>query len=484
MANSWFNVDRDGLRQILARRGKGFAVLELLQNAWDEDVTKVEIEIEAIPGLPRVGLLVRDDSPAGFADLTHAYTLFASSAKKSDPTKRGRFNLGEKLVLALCVEAKVKSTKGTVTFNRDGSRSGSRAKTNTGTEFRAVLEMTHAEFDEAFAILQTVLPPASCATYVNGTLLEYRPTVNGVWHETLPTEIADDEGYLRPTQRRAVVSIHEVLAHETPFIYEMGIPVVEHDGRWHINVEQKIPLNVDRDNVTPAYLRALRRSVLDHTVDLIGREDANSVWVKDALPEASDEAVRSVIDNRFGRAVIFDPSDTEANKRAVDAGYVLVHGRSLSKDEWAAVRRAEALKPAGQVLPSGIKFDGNTPPIAKSEWSPGLWTVANYAQALCQYALGVRCEVQYFSLPKTKKNRWMASWTVDGRSGVVPVLSINMGRVEQDWFDHPAAHQLAWDALLIHEFAHNVCADHLAFPYIDALANIGADLRHCTVRLF
>jgi 3-(3-hydroxy-phenyl)propionate hydroxylase len=32
------------------------------------------------------------------SDLTHAFTLFAESAKKGDAEKRGRFNLGEKLV--------------------------------------------------------------------------------------------------------------------------------------------------------------------------------------------------------------------------------------------------------------------------------------------------------------------------------------------------------------------------------------------------
>jgi hypothetical protein len=43
--------------------------------------------------------------PGRVRDLSHAFTLFAESVKKGDAEKRGRFNLGEKLVLALCDEA-------------------------------------------------------------------------------------------------------------------------------------------------------------------------------------------------------------------------------------------------------------------------------------------------------------------------------------------------------------------------------------------
>jgi len=37
----WVDVDMDGLRKILERRGKELALYELVQNAWDENVTNV-----------------------------------------------------------------------------------------------------------------------------------------------------------------------------------------------------------------------------------------------------------------------------------------------------------------------------------------------------------------------------------------------------------------------------------------------------------
>jgi hypothetical protein len=41
----WVDVDLDGLRKVLERRGKEFAVFELVQNAWDENITEVRVEL-------------------------------------------------------------------------------------------------------------------------------------------------------------------------------------------------------------------------------------------------------------------------------------------------------------------------------------------------------------------------------------------------------------------------------------------------------
>lgn len=74
----------------------------------------MSVRIEPVRGVAGRALLeVTDDSPEGFADLTHAYTLFAESAKKGDPLKRGPFNLGEKLVLAISDTVQIATTTGT-----------------------------------------------------------------------------------------------------------------------------------------------------------------------------------------------------------------------------------------------------------------------------------------------------------------------------------------------------------------------------------
>ena len=128
---------------------------------------------------------------------------------------------------------------------------------------------------------------------------------------------------LRKTTRRTQVYVYEPLSGETATLYEMGIPVVETGDRYHVDVQQKVPLNMDRDNVTPAYLRAIRVAVLNATHhDRL--DDANSTtWVREACSDerVETEAVKTAMTLRFGdNAVRYDPSDPEANKRSVAEG--------------------------------------------------------------------------------------------------------------------------------------------------------------------
>ena len=91
---------------------KGRLIGELIQNALDEaGVTQIAVTLAPVPGRPQADLAVEDDSPEGFRDLAHAYTLFADSYKRGNPEQRGQFNLGEKMVLAVCESASISTTK-------------------------------------------------------------------------------------------------------------------------------------------------------------------------------------------------------------------------------------------------------------------------------------------------------------------------------------------------------------------------------------
>src|SRR3954469_24018063 len=166
---STFEVDKEGLRKLLAKRGAGFALFELTQNSWDEDATRVDVSMGWLrspeadaPGLAFIQ--VQDDDPEGFTDLAHAYTLFAESEKKADAEKRGRFNLGEKLVIAVCERAVISTTTGTIHVDEAG-RVETDEKRKVGSSFYGELEMTRAEFEEAEADVARLLPPAGVETY-------------------------------------------------------------------------------------------------------------------------------------------------------------------------------------------------------------------------------------------------------------------------------------------------------------------------------
>ena len=88
---NWFEVDKEGLGKLLERKGKKFIIYELVQNAWDQDITAVDINLTRVDGKRQAEVTVQDDDPAGFADLAHAYTMFAESQKKTD-SRSDRFN--------------------------------------------------------------------------------------------------------------------------------------------------------------------------------------------------------------------------------------------------------------------------------------------------------------------------------------------------------------------------------------------------------
>lgn len=470
--DNWLAVDRRGLRQILAQKGKARTLLEIPANALDTEATEISIRFEQADGV--AVLTVTDDDPNGFASLVDSYTLYAPSTRKGDAEKRGRFGLGDKEVLALCEEATIKSTSGTVVFDGKGRRQ-TKAKREAGSEIVATLKMTKPEAKEFERLVRSLLIPAGVKVELNGDPLPQREPVRS-FSASLPTVLTDEEGNLRPTSRKTKVEIHEVIPGEQATIYELGMPVVEHEGRWHVNVQQKVPLNSDRDNVPPAYLRKLRTAVLDATVDLIDNDDANAVWVRDAFASASDEAQREVIRERYGdKVVVFDPSDKEASKRAQDAGYLVIGGRSLNKEEWEAVKKQNLIPAAGKVFPSGVLRgpEGKDAEVPEDKWTDGMKRVAAYAREVGHYLLGIT--------PTVVVERADIGERYGATFGPAGVLTLNLTRLSHAWFNSPDQQKV--DSLLIHEFAHHRALDHFTDQYIDACTDLGAKLRDFDGRL-
>lgn len=349
--SNWFTVDKGGLAAILERRGKSFALFELIQNAWDSGATRVNVKLDPVPGQPYAMLGVEDDGE-GFADLDHAHTMFARSSRAADPLKRGRFNLGEKLVLAVCRKARIRTRSGVIDFKEDGTVRRSSEAREGGTMFTAEIRMTRDEFDECCDAMRRLIPPV--ATTFNGELID-RPDSVARFEAKLPTEIADADGMLRRTVRTATVEVYPVDGDGKGELLEMGIPIVETENGYRVNVLQKVPLNFDRDNVTPALLRAVQTALLNNVVADLSPDQAASPWAQEAAGDAraTPEAVKVIIAKRFGeRAVVAVPGDPMANASAEAAGFTVIPGGSLSADVWANVRKHGVLLPASKVFPT------------------------------------------------------------------------------------------------------------------------------------
>ena len=464
----WFIVDKVGLAKLLEKKGKAFAVFELISNCLDTNATYIAVTISPVAGKPYAEIIVEDDDPRGFSKLEHAFTLFAESEKKSDAEKRGRFNLGEKLVLALCSEASIISTTGSVIFDASG-RHTSKRKTERGSVFRGLIRMTRDEYTDVLAKLDTLLIPSGVKLTINGQPMASRNSIAG-FECTLPTEKSNDEGYLRPTARKTLVTLHEVKPGETATLYELGIPVVETGDKWHVNVHQKVPLNVDRDNVTPAYLREVRAYVLNETFAMLkGEEDATASWVRDASGDkrVAPEALTHVMTERFGnKRVSFDPSDLEGSKLAVSEGYTVIPGGALSAGEWRNVRATGAVLPAGKVTPSPKPFSPDGSPLKmlpREKWTAGMKDVAAFAAAIGKLVVG-----EIVTIDIANDTGWPFSACFGQRC-----ITFNAGRLGHRWFDQGRKHPDVL-RLIIHELAHHYASDHLSREYHDALCKVGA----------
>ena len=463
--NNWFEVDKKGLQQVQSEKDKFFIIKELVSNSFDEDITVCKFWVHKNTQ-HKSYISCLDNSKDGFRDLKDSYTMFAPSYKKGIVEKRGRFNVGEKFALAMFKYAHIKSTTGSVKFLDDGSRKRSSIRTVEGTEFYGELKLSWDKIIELKDKAKTIIPPVGVKYSVNGDDV-VRPNTYKSFTENLPTVVSDDEGNLVRSSRNTNIELFKTDKH---FIYEMGIPVVETDIGFSINVDQKIPLNKDRDNVSPSYLKKLKTYVLNHTSSDLTDEQAKSAWVTEALENADVDAVKDVVESRYGDdAVVFDMSDPEANKKAFADDVNVITGGSFNSRVWDNIKRAreehqDFARPSGSVGKyASPNLFGGAIEIPSSELTDGMQEVIDYAKELHLYLFNSSCSVSIHN-----GNGALATY---GRGD----LQFSYKMLGKKWFDLTNNKQNILE-LIIHEFGHWYSLDHLSEKYYDGLCRIGAKL--------
>jgi hypothetical protein len=468
----WFGASKAGLEKIARRRGLAYVVLELVQNALDTGAKTITVHLSPVEGRPLVNLVVEDDDPDGFRDLSHAWTLFAESEKKVDPTKRGRFNFGEKLVLAVCETAEIASTKGTVHFG-DKGRLLSRKRTDKGTTFFGRVKMTRAELEEVRAAAASIIVPHGVQLIVDGRRVFPRNPINE-FEAKLMTEVADSEGFLTQALRHATVRVYETPRGQTEGrLYEMGLPICTTGDKWDVEIMQKVPVSLDRMAVSDAYHQAVRVALLNAMHDYLSPSDVASPAVQAAVEDkrASRAAVVGVLAKQYGeKRAIFDPSDLEANNRLASEGYAIIPSRAFSKAAWENIRTSEAALPSGRIRPTPKPYSSD-PGAAEREllpedqWTNGMREIARYAEAVAVRLLGKTIRV---SIDKGKPGqRWEACY--GGGE-----LTFNLAVLGGNFFcQGPSQHV---NEVIIHELSHDSCANHLDERFYMALERNGAKL--------
>ena len=368
--------------------------------------------------------------------------------RRSIQTKRGRFNIGEKNVLAVCDEAKITSTTGQIVFHRNGTRTTNSTKTKVGSEFYGILDLTDSEYNLVVKQVSGLFPPIK--TFFNGIEIPIRKPFH-IFEAILPTEIADENGILRSRRRKTEIRVYNPKLGEISSIYEEGIPVVTIESKWHIDIQQKIPLNTERDNVTPSYLKTIRVTVMNEMSEHITEDDATQGWVSSALEDKriNKKATGTIMDKRYGKKrASYDPSDIGSNKEVMSKDYKLVHGGALPKKAWGT-RQHQPRTPAGQICPTNAD---NTPP--KVVVSPEGYTndEKRYVELIeTTSPILINHNVQVKIIDDLDlKIRGCTRWTKKSTETVPGVFIFEINRAFHNCSD--------WDGnyyLLLHELAHH-----------------------------
>lgn len=491
MKNNIFEVDIKGLRQLQAGKPIWFVIRELVQNALDENITECIINFKYEKG--RAYITVIDDNPTGFTDLSDAYTLFKSTRKRFDTSTRGRFNLGEKQVLCLCDSAKILTTTGGLLFDSSG-RHTLRKRRDRGSEVSVVMKMTKEDYLSCINYCSSILVPRNITLILNYEVglkdwfqlqalsttkdnvstmeMSYKEPYK-VFEATLQTEVIQDD-IMKRVNKKTLVHLHNPIEcgfPTTSYIYEMGIPVCEIDCAYSIDVQQKIPLNSDRDNVLPQFLKILYGEVLNQTFEEIKEDNSSDTWIR--LGASSDRikgpAVKNIFNKRYGdKAVIANPFDKRSIDAAITSGYRVIYSTELNGEEHKKSKEFGILKTSSEQFPvtpvgfTPIVPDDNQKCIAEfckkvfkaylSDKKLTVLFIESTADMLADFC-SESCTLR-FNLINTPKSWFYKQKTADV---FIPTLEIT--------------------DLIIHELAH-LNGTHYEKKYLDTITRLGAQLTH------
>ncbi len=375
-----FDVNIEGLKELEAGREPAHLAFEPVANVFDEargygdedrkrpTICHVTLEYSANPR--GVRLIVEDDG-AGFSDERDIYTFFGTSAKRDTPGVAGRFNSGEKLLIAAARTARVQSMMTTVDF-ADGKRTVTNHRTvqHEGTRIEVLMPWTQADMRTVQEMLFHCIAPEGLDYRLNGMPVG-RPALHTRVQVTLPT-VKMEDGMLKRTTRKCRVDVYSTIG-EGHWLMELGIPVCSLDEvgfPWSLDIQQKVPVPQSRDMVDTAYLRGcIGRVVEQASMDgckLLSEAEQGSGFVKDALDHITQpEAMAVVIKDLYGDNVVRASSDPVANAKASAAGATVIPGRwfgtetrkmldshSIMPTAHARYGGSEGAKPEGAKVPS------------------------------------------------------------------------------------------------------------------------------------
>jgi hypothetical protein len=203
----------------------------------------------------------------------------------------------------------------------------------------AVIEMlfdwSQDAIEEFDAYFRRFLPPLNAGFVVNGLAVPPR-SARYIIETSLPTEVYDpgSHAWRKPT-RKTKIELVATGEGETPFLYEMGIPVaaVEWTLPYHANVLQRVPMNPNRDAYASGYAARLHAACLPTLVDDMTQDEVTADWVGAAGARCEPDLQKKLVAKAFGdNAVRAVPimGKRDYNDDAMRFGAEIVHTGQMS----------------------------------------------------------------------------------------------------------------------------------------------------------
>ena len=154
------------------------------------------------------------------------------------------------------------------------------------------------------------------------------------------------------------------------------------------------------------------------------------------------EAVKTTVTARYGDKVAFWISHTDSNMRAAEAGYEVLHPRSMSPAERDNLRERRRGEGDARDIPQRGKE--NPRPAEDSELTDSHREFADWTVKLAASA-GMDATVEFVH---DERARYIACCTA---STLTPLVTYNLARLEPEFFETHGPDQLS---LVIHELGH------------------------------
>jgi hypothetical protein len=305
----WLSISTEGFAAMNAARPAEHLIKELVQNALDSFPEGQPGRIDLCYGSQNGGFVVEcADNGSGISNLGDLRVVYLTH-KTDSHLKRGRFGRGFKEALCIAEQARVVSGGQQLEFLLQNGERVTRQEVahEAGPGTRVWMRMpwpaeTRERLDAYFG---QFLVPQGIELVVNGERISARSVQHRV-QANITTELYDAIGQSwKKPGRTTTIHLVRTQPGETATIYEMGIPVAAVDWNmpYHCDVQQRVPMNPNRDAVAAGYPVKLHVACLPTLLEEMEESAIKDDWVGTAGRRCDSTVQKRIIERAFGENI-------------------------------------------------------------------------------------------------------------------------------------------------------------------------------------